>query len=79
MVAEGGAPALELVEDAPGRRHGNREDDQRVRERLFVEGELEEVHVAWVAVQDPYAEACVICQECQFIIMYVLTLQSANS
>uniref|UniRef100_A0A8W7PBD1 Uncharacterized protein n=1 Tax=Anopheles coluzzii TaxID=1518534 RepID=A0A8W7PBD1_ANOCL len=59
-------PVLQLVDPAPRRRHRQRQYDERVREVLFVQGELEQIVVARIAVQNPNAEARDICKLATF-------------
>jgi hypothetical protein len=60
VIRQHRGPVLELFEDAPGSCHGYGENDEGVLECLFAQGELEEVVVARIAVQDPHAQAGLI-------------------
>ena len=62
VVLQNGRPLLQLVHDVPRRGHGHHQKDGRVLEIRLFQGELEEILVMRLAVQNPDAQSGVVCK-----------------
>lgn len=79
VVGEYFAPVVQLVQPTPWCGHRNGQDDQCVRVIGFVEGELEQIGVAWIAVQHPDAQSCEVCKTMDICGSLLTCAQYLNS